>query len=206
MPPGSKKRKITESGGSASTHAPALRNTKELKKALESCDGSAVIQALSDSLDDTTPPETIQTLITVFRPLLEADSRPKHCVRCHESYLESANTSKSCVIKCQAPKETEYPDETSDRPWEYHMWQFPCCGRMADNDEICEDEVGDDSDDWDDPEDSDDSSRQPAVVDFGVCFTAKHTTNTMSVKYYIGRNERKQQEKGIDYSGDNKNV
>ncbi|KAG8725589.1 hypothetical protein FRC12_024178 [Ceratobasidium sp. 428] len=83
------------------------------------------------------------------------------------------------------------------------MWEFPCCNRLASTEEVGGDYYGDDSEDF---EDSDEDNRPPEY-DFGVCFTEKHTTDPASVKYYGALWGDKQiREKGINYSGSNKNV
>ncbi|KAG8715503.1 hypothetical protein FRC09_016566 [Ceratobasidium sp. 395] len=76
---------------------------------------------------------------------------------------------------------------------------FDCCGKTE----------REPYEDWDagvfvrsDDEDDEDDEEP----DYGVCFTAKHTTDPTAVKYFSTRAEKKAQEKRIDYSGRNENV
>ncbi|KAG9125135.1 hypothetical protein FRC07_008840, partial [Ceratobasidium sp. 392] len=138
-----RKRKI-DSNGKAAASGSTAKDVKDLKKALKNCDTANLVEALSNTPDNA-PSETIQVLKAVLMPLVKADSKPKHCVRCHNTYRESSNTIKSCVIKCTNPEETEVRDEQSDRPWEYHMWEFPCCGNLVSSEEVGDDCYGYDS-------------------------------------------------------------
>ncbi|KAG9125136.1 hypothetical protein FRC07_008841 [Ceratobasidium sp. 392] len=185
------KRKISTDEGFvfASGSGSIIEDMGDLKEALSCCNGDDFLQALSDSLD-ATPPETIQVLKSILIPLIQASTGPKHCARCHRSYHESSNTINSCVVKCVKPTETSYPDKYSDRPWEYYMWKFPCCNRLVSNDDLPD---PDDLENWDE-------------YNNFVCSTAKHTTDPTSVKYFSPWQEEKEQEKGVDYSGRNKNV
>ncbi|KAG8791384.1 hypothetical protein FRC12_009327 [Ceratobasidium sp. 428] len=157
------------------------------------------MRALSDSLDDASP-ETIEMLKTVLVPVLKTNNTPKHCVRCHQTYRESSNKLNSCVINHTKPREDRRRDPDGRKY--YHMLleqRFDCCGKF--NREYYEDwdaNVFVRSDDEDDEDDEE--------PNYGVCLTAKHTTDPTAVQYFSTRAEKKAQEKGIDYSGRNENV
>ncbi|KAG9106891.1 hypothetical protein FRC07_008723 [Ceratobasidium sp. 392] len=185
-----RKRRINIDGkiiwSSKTRNARRLRDVKALKRALRGCNSRVFVQALADSLDDARS-ETIQTFATTLLPLAKPDTTPRHCVRCHRTYTEPTNTIKSCSIICTEPERTNLPDQESDRPWDDCMWQFPCCGQLATNDEVVNGE-------WEGVE----------GFEFDVCFTAKHTTDPTLVKYcYLDEDEQGDE---IDYSGMNENV
>ncbi|KAG8708811.1 hypothetical protein FRC09_001015, partial [Ceratobasidium sp. 395] len=190
------KRKITADGQAVLTSgsSSALKDANDLKNALKGCDTVAFVQALTRSLDNMSP-NTLQTLKTTLIPLIQPDTSQKHCVRCHNTYLESSNTIESCIIKCSKPKETDMRDDDADRPWENNLWEFPCCGNIIGSEEVS-DPYGDDSEDPDTCADNN---------DYGVCQTLKHTTDPTSVKYHVYRSEKKL-EKGVNYSGRNRNI
>ncbi|KAG8698409.1 hypothetical protein FRC09_007247 [Ceratobasidium sp. 395] len=156
------------------------RATNSLEAALRGCDAPALVHALADSLKGR-PAKTVQTLEAVLLPLLKANNAKKHCVRCHQTYKESSNTLKSCVIQCTTPEETNIPDEEYDCEYKF---RFPCCNRLVSHDEAS-------GGDWEPGDD--------------ICFSNKHTTDPTSVRYH-GRRAERRIEDGLDHSGRNKNV
>ncbi|KAG8790056.1 hypothetical protein FRC12_012850 [Ceratobasidium sp. 428] len=178
----------------------ARKDANYLKKALRHCDATNLVQAISNSLDDA-PPKTTQTLKAVLDPLIQSDNGTKQCGRCHKTYHQASNTTKSCIIKCVKPEETNIPDEYSDRPWDYCMLWFPRCGRLVNYGESY----------LPDGHDYDSGRSDCSVVgcdsdDIDICYTAKHTVDPSSVRYYSAWDESKKQEEGIDYSGQNENA
>ncbi|KAG8777730.1 hypothetical protein FRC12_000232, partial [Ceratobasidium sp. 428] len=193
------KRKLDVDGSAVGSTSSTLKDVKDLKKALDKCDAAASIRALSDSLDDASP-ETIKMLKTVLVPVLQTNNTPKHCVRCHQTYRESSNKLDSCVIKHTKPRETRRPDPEGRKY--YHMLleqDFQCCGKHYS-------EPYEDGDAGVFVRSDDEDEEDEEELDYGVCLTAKHTTDPTAVKYFSTRAEKKAQEKGIDYSGRNENV
>ncbi|KAG9083384.1 hypothetical protein FRC07_013925, partial [Ceratobasidium sp. 392] len=173
MPGDTKKRKITDG---KSVRSSGSKRASDLEKALRNCDAPTLVHALADTLPNT-PPETLHILETVLLPLIQADTAPKHCVRCHKSYDEDSNTNKSCVILCTKPKETSIRDDEYDFE---HKFRFSCCRRLVSYDEAL-------GGDW-----------EPG---YDKCFTGKHTTDPTRVQYYS--RDEKYKETGIDFSGRN---
>ncbi|KAG8739706.1 hypothetical protein FRC10_005248 [Ceratobasidium sp. 414] len=173
-----KKRKF-DTDRSSSISGSFSRDVKELRSNLKQCDASTIIRSLSDTLDDI-PPGHLQILKQILDPLFEADAKPKHCVRCHQSFYEAENTHDSCVVRCGSPENTGYPDEEYEQ---YYMMRTPCCKRL--HSEV-------DLDDFE----SDDEEL--------ICYRAKHTTDTKTVKYYYGSDDER--EEGLDHWGENGSV
>ncbi|KAG8739221.1 hypothetical protein FRC10_005878 [Ceratobasidium sp. 414] len=125
-------------------------------------------------------PETLQTLRSVLGPLLEADAKPKHCVRCHKTFREEKNTRKSCVVLCgDEYRMTPHVDEEYDC---YNMVEFNCCGQLRSEGELEDDEEL-------------------------VCYTAEHTVDPEMVKYFVRDSwDKATKEKGINYVSWNPNV
>ncbi|QRV97878.1 hypothetical protein RhiJN_25897 [Ceratobasidium sp. AG-Ba] len=211
MPRDTKKRKLNETGKTAGSTPPA-KDIKDLKKAISKCDPAASLVALSNSLDDASP-ETIEMLKAVLVPVLQTDNSPKHCVRCHQTYRESTNKIGSCAIKHTEPYVTRGPDPNHRKP---HYWvrteKYSCCNKedswSIDEYDSQEEEYSDgyDYDDQNEDKDGEEPRAERKEPNYGVCFTAKHTTDPTSVKYHSSYGEKKLQEKGVDYSGRNANV
>ncbi|KAG9089897.1 hypothetical protein FS749_000961 [Ceratobasidium sp. UAMH 11750] len=179
MPRETKKRKLDAAGASSSESSSASGDVKQFRKDLTKCNASALIQALSNSLDDM-PPETLHTLRNVLGPLLDADAQPKHCIRCHKAFREEKNTRKSCIVLCGDDyRMTSHEDEEYDC---YNMVEFTCCGKLRSEGDLEDDEEL-------------------------VCYTAEHTTDPGMVKYYTRDSSNKAtKEKGVNYGGRNPNV
>ncbi|KAG8725274.1 hypothetical protein FRC09_003557 [Ceratobasidium sp. 395] len=196
----SRKRKINIDGDVAwaSGSGLATEDSDDLKSILRGWDPVSLVEALCNFLDEG-PPETIQKRKAALIPLVHPDHVPKHCVRCHQFYREVKNTRRSCAIKCAKPEKTAFRNEEYDAVRERCVWQFPCCGSLVGYDKHKGDEYERDSDDSEGP------GGDREYLHYNTCFTAKHTTDPTSVRYYKFSNEKKKEE-GIDYSGRNKNV
>ncbi|KAG8712877.1 hypothetical protein FRC09_019359 [Ceratobasidium sp. 395] len=143
MPAETKKRKLNAEGkvARASGSNSVAKDKNDLKTALRNCNATDFIQTLSSSLDEM-PADTIRTLDTTLIPLARPDNSPKHCVRCHKSYFEASNKINSCIINCTKPKETRIPDQAYDSVWDRFLWRFPCCGKVVNNEEYCDEDNG----------------------------------------------------------------
>ncbi|KAF8600400.1 hypothetical protein BDV93DRAFT_510868 [Ceratobasidium sp. AG-I] len=92
-----KKRKISETS-TAETSPESASDISLLRRVFNESHTPNLVHALNESLDTATP-EEIQILKHLLEPLVTAATSPLHCVRCHQTYLESKNHDKACVIE-----------------------------------------------------------------------------------------------------------
>ncbi|KAG8765981.1 hypothetical protein FRC12_007157 [Ceratobasidium sp. 428] len=122
-----KKRKAQPTGSSPDPEA----DRKLLRSLLKQSDESIMVETLVDRLDDASAGE-LEALKSLFEPELSNFEPKLHCVRCHESYLESENG----WNECQIPHSDA---EGCAQDSEDELWAgFDCCGRDFDEqDDIC---------------------------------------------------------------------
>ncbi|KAG8765980.1 hypothetical protein FRC12_007156 [Ceratobasidium sp. 428] len=122
-----KKRKTQPTGPSSDTEA----DRKLLLALLKQSDESTIVEALVDSLDDASSDE-IETLKSLLEDALTTFEPELHCVRCHESYLDSDNGPNECQIPHSDTKGVAQDPE--DEYWS----RFACCGKdFKKRDKIC---------------------------------------------------------------------
>ncbi|KAF8598069.1 hypothetical protein BDV93DRAFT_526962 [Ceratobasidium sp. AG-I] len=104
---------------------------KQLRALFKQGDESTIMAVLAASLD-TASAEELRVLGGLLGDALNSFEPKLHCVRCHESYLESENNRAACKILYSDPEGV-----AQDRYDE--LWQgFDCCGEDFDeNNEFC---------------------------------------------------------------------
>ncbi|KAG8717488.1 hypothetical protein FRC08_007343 [Ceratobasidium sp. 394] len=122
-----KKRKIQSIAPAPETEA----DRKLLRALLKQCDESTIVETLADSLDNASAGE-IDTLKCLLEDALVTFEPELHCVRCHESYLDSDNG----PYECQIP----HSDTQGVAQDSYNeFWAgFECCGKdFSKRDKVC---------------------------------------------------------------------
>ena len=115
-----RKRKIEEDATFTVTPSESASDISLLRRVFNQSHTPNLIRTLNKSLDTVTP-EEIQTLRHLLEPLVTAETSPLHCVRCHETYLESRNHKKACVV---AHEELEYDHKGYKGVM---IYKAPCC-------------------------------------------------------------------------------
>ncbi|KAF8601612.1 hypothetical protein BDV93DRAFT_607951 [Ceratobasidium sp. AG-I] len=156
MPKETKKRKLNVNAAAPPQTETSATSTdrKALKDVLKHCHGPTLAETLLSTLDDASPAD-VQALKDLMAPLIYAVAHPKHCLRCHESYDNSRNHPKACVVECNVPD--DFVGRTRDG--EGYM-EFPCCGKEVTESDL--DEGG-----------------------YDVCYKDYHTDDPKEVEYYI---------------------
>ncbi|KAF8601682.1 hypothetical protein BDV93DRAFT_545750 [Ceratobasidium sp. AG-I] len=136
MPKEVKKRSRVASGGPSAPkprepRAVESEDVKALRKLFKQSTPDAIATTLSNSFKDAAP-EHLQALRALLVPLSLSASNPLHCVRCHETYVQSGNNKNACVIMC---------DDDGDFERDYHngsegYYTTSCCGRTFDEDDV----------------------------------------------------------------------
>ncbi|KAG8717487.1 hypothetical protein FRC08_007342 [Ceratobasidium sp. 394] len=127
MYPRGKKRKLEPAASAPSADA----DRKQLRSLLKRCDKAKIVKALADHLDYASSQE-IKSLKSLLSKELACLEPELHCVRCHETYLESRNGPEECQIP-HSDTEGVAQDEEDE------LWGgFACCGEDFDEkDVIC---------------------------------------------------------------------
>ncbi|KAG9125362.1 hypothetical protein FRC07_007885 [Ceratobasidium sp. 392] len=161
-----KKRRLDDEEGfswSKRKAAAFVNEVGELQTNLRSCHASTLVEGLVDSLEDCQP-EAIRMFKDFISPVLKANTEPRHCVRCHETYTEVENRNDSCVVICgPSAVKTAFYEEAK-----YRMVKTRCCGRMRRENVTSESET--------------------------ICYRVRHTANVGNVKYFKDPNRKNPEE------------
>ncbi|KAG9076449.1 hypothetical protein FS749_011782, partial [Ceratobasidium sp. UAMH 11750] len=184
----SMKRKAPEpspSGGSRSKQK-KLPNTSDdaqlLLRIINKSDESYLRQVLASSVD-TASPSDLQAIKRFLGPLVTWARNPRHCVRCHELYIEGENSPSSCQIPheegvyCGSNVSDNYPydeAESVNSQNEYcERMRYPCCGKR-----------------WREGED----------IEWGeICVQERHTTDPTMVHYFVSPSEEGSDDGSLDW-------
>ncbi|KAG8744780.1 hypothetical protein FRC10_009428 [Ceratobasidium sp. 414] len=122
-----KKRKMQPTVPAPDTEA----DRKLLRALFKQCDESTIVETLADRLDHASAGE-IETLKSLLDDALVTFEPELHCVRCHESYLDSNNGPNECQIP-----HSDTQGLAQDEDDEFWVG-FGCCGRVfSKRDKIC---------------------------------------------------------------------
>ncbi|KAG9077356.1 hypothetical protein FRC06_008962 [Ceratobasidium sp. 370] len=159
-------------------------DAKQLFQIVTKSHEPALRLALSRSILSATPSDLV-AYKKFLGSLVTAAQNPLHCVRCHASYVEHENNTRSCKIPHDEPEyigddvSDDYlnsdPESCDSRGDEQPLVRYPCCGRR----------MGEDDADY---------NRE-------MCIGLMHTTDPTRVDYYIDPNstsEKKKKQK-IEY-------
>ncbi|KAF8598066.1 hypothetical protein BDV93DRAFT_526960 [Ceratobasidium sp. AG-I] len=118
-----KKRKIDQARiASEKTYR---EDTKTIRALLKQADESTIVESLVESLEMASA-EEVKILKGLLDGALDNFEPELHCVRCHESFLESENESDSCEITHSDPQ------GSAQDPYDEYWQGFTCCGEDFD--------------------------------------------------------------------------
>ncbi|KAG9122819.1 hypothetical protein FRC07_000636 [Ceratobasidium sp. 392] len=182
------------SAESSRTKLQRLPNTAQdydlLHKIIAKSDHSALRKALTASVDSASPSE-LQAFKKFLGPLVAWARNPRHCVRCHKSYIEGENNEQACQIRhdkdvyCGENVSDDYPyseTETVNSDNEYcERMRYPCCGERWRPNNL---------------------KTEPSQI----CLQARHTADPTKVHYYWNEAVDRWADREIRYSNKNSNV
>ncbi|KAG9123130.1 hypothetical protein FRC07_000198 [Ceratobasidium sp. 392] len=184
----------TTSAESSRTKQQRLPNTAQdydlLHKIIAKSDQSALRKALTAAVDSASPSE-LQLFKKFLGSLVTWARNPRHCVRCHESYIEGENNEQACQIQhdeevyCGDNVSDDYPHleaESVNIGNEYcERMRYPCCGER-----------------W--------REGNLKVEPSGICIQTRHTIDPTKVHYYQNEEVDEWADRDIRWRNKNSNV
>ncbi|KAG9121001.1 hypothetical protein FRC07_003230 [Ceratobasidium sp. 392] len=102
---------------------------KLLRAFLKQSDDTCFVETLADSLEYASA-EQLESLKSLLHGVLAGFEPKLHCVRCHESYLESENGRDACQIP-----HSDAEGVAQDK-WDELWAGFECCGKDFDEENL----------------------------------------------------------------------
>ncbi|KAG8684702.1 hypothetical protein FRC09_015222 [Ceratobasidium sp. 395] len=164
-------------------------DTQLLLQIINKSEESKLRSALASSVNAASPSD-LQAIKRYLGPLVTWSRNPRHCVRCHESYIEGENASDSCQIRhekaeyCGDNVSDNYPydeEESYNSDNEYcERMRYRCCGKR-----------------W--------REGKEEELD-GVCVQEYHTTDPAKVYYFRDPSEEEEDDWFLKWRIQNRRV